>query len=230
VSRRQWGSLSRDEIVRVARRLIERDGLHELSLTGLGKQLGAGPTSVYWYFESKEELLAAVVDDVTREMYLRLPPAGDGPWEAEIIEQHLAFRRLLQRTPIYRDVFCYCAESLLLESRMAPYILDRLEEGLALFLRAGLAPEQAIRAHNAFSTYTRAFVLIEEAGRQGEHDASAVQLLTLALARLFDLSPLDSPDAVAGILVLDDDRYRRGLQLLVEGVRRQYLSPAPART
>ena len=217
--RRQWGSLSRDEIVRVARRLIERDGLGDLSLTRLGKQLGAGPTSVYWYFESKEALLAAVVDDVTREMYLRLPAVGHGSWDDEIIEHHLAFRRLLQRTPIYREIFCYCAESLILESRMAPFILDRLEEGLSLFLRAGLTPDQAVLAHNAFSSYTRAFVLIEEAGRHGERDPAAVQLLMLALTRLLDLSPLESPEALGGALVLDDDLYRRGLQLLVDGVR-----------
>jgi AcrR family transcriptional regulator len=225
--RRAWGSLSRAEILRVARRVIERDGLEELSLTRLGKQLGAGPTSMYWYFQSKDELLAAVVDDVTQEMYLRLRTIGDGPWDAEIVEHHLAFRRLLQRTPVYRDVFCYCAQTLILESRMSPFILDQLEQGVRLFLGAGLTPDHAVRAHNAFSAYTRAFVLVEEAARQGHPDEAAVQLLILAIARLNrDLAPPGDGGPSTKMLAPDDACFRLGLQLLVDGIRRHYLSQA----
>jgi AcrR family transcriptional regulator len=227
--RRAWGSLSREEILRVARRVIERDGIGELSLTSLGKQLGAGPTSMYWYFESMDELLAAVVDDVTEEMYLRLAPLGEGPWETEIIDYHLAFRRLLQRTPVYLEVFCYQSQTLFLQSRMAPFIMDQLERGVALFLRAGLTPEQAVGAHNAFSTYTRSFVLIEDAARRGVTDPHAVELLALAVARINpNFSPGGAIDALE-ILTLDESRYRLGLQLLVDGIRVRYLT-SPAKT
>jgi AcrR family transcriptional regulator len=213
----------------VARRVVERDGLAELSLTRLGKQLGAGPTSIYWYFESMDGLLAALVDDVTQEMYLRLPPIGDGPWDEEIIEHHVVFRRLLQRTPIYREVFSYRSQTLFRQSHMAPFILDRLEEGLALLLRAGLTPEQAVRAHSTFSVYTRAFVLIEEGTREEEMDPDAVQLMAFAIAKAApELSGLAVPDEIAATLKLDEDRYRLGLQLIVDGIRRRYLSPKPA--
>src|ERR1700734_3509682 len=71
-TRRPRGSLSREEILDGARELVEAHGLQQLSMPALAKQLKSGVTSIYWYFRSKDDLLEALTDRVTRDMYLKL--------------------------------------------------------------------------------------------------------------------------------------------------------------
>src|SRR6202050_309032 len=106
-TRRARGSLSREEILDGAQELVEAQGLQQLSMPALAKQLKSGVTSIYWYFRSKDDLLEALTDRVTRDMYLKLPPIGDGAWDEELVGYFTAFRNLLEATPIYREVFAY---------------------------------------------------------------------------------------------------------------------------
>jgi AcrR family transcriptional regulator len=221
--RRARGSLSREEILVAARRFIERDGLHELSFPRLAKELKAAPTSLYWYFHSKDELLAALVDDVTKELYLRLDPIGDGPWDKEIIEYHLRFRALLSSSPVYRDVFGFRAQALFGRSRMTPFILRSIEDDLALFVRAGLSPDDAAKVFNLFSVYTRAFVLVEHNTAAEEIDQEAIELITFTFAKVkADLPAASRLDNVLQIMILDDERFRMGLRFLVAGLCQRY--------
>jgi AcrR family transcriptional regulator len=206
-----------------ARTLIERDGLHQLSYPRLGKQLNAGPTSLYWYFPSKDELLAALVDEVTKEMYLRLAPVGDGPWDEEIVGYFVAFRKLLASTPVYRDVFAYRTQALFLQSRNAISLLRNMEGDLAMFVRAGLSADEAAHAFNAFSVFTRAFVLVEhgiDSQGLGQDELRMINVaLTLAAT---DLPTLSSLGGVEQVLSFDDGLYRTGLRLLVAGLCARY--------
>jgi AcrR family transcriptional regulator len=221
--RRARGSLSREEILAAARALIERDGLQGLSFPRLAKQLNAGATSLYWYFPSKDDLLAALVDEVTREMYLRLAPIGDGPWDEEIIDYYVAFRRLMSSSPVYREVFAYHAQTLFLGSRMAPHVMRSIEADLAVLVRAGLEPDEAARAFNAFSLYTRTFVLIERAVDEEDLDEEAIQRINFALSQIAaDLPVVGTVDGIEAMVALDDDVFRTGLRLLVAGLRSRH--------
>src|SRR5271168_1493138 len=90
-TRRARGSLSREEILDAAQELVEAQGLQQLSMPALAKQLKSGVTSIYWYFRSKDDLLEALTDRVTRDMYLKLPPIGDGAWDDELVDYFTAF-------------------------------------------------------------------------------------------------------------------------------------------
>jgi len=220
--RRARGSLSEAEILDGAKELVERAGLQHLSMPALAKHLKSGVTSIYWYFRSKDDLLQALTDRVAREMYRALPPVGDGPWDEEVIEYFASFRKLLLDTPIYREVLAYRARMALLRAAMGRSMLRRLEEGLSLFVRAGLTPTQAAEAFNACSNYTRGFVILEHGqeghlldqgsvGWLGPHDVTPYP----TLSRLDDLRQ---------VLWLDDEQFRFGLRLLVDGIRRHYIS------
>ena len=227
--RRARGSLSKEEILVAARHFIERDGLQELSFPRLAKELKAAPTSLYWYFHSKDELLAALVDDVTREMFLRLDPVGDGPWDEEIVEYHVRFRALLGTSPVYRDVFGYRSQTLFGRSRMAPFILRNIEDDLAMFVRAGLTPDEAAKVFNAFSVFTRAFVLVEQGTAAEGIDQNALDLIAFTFAKVkADLPAASRLDSVLQIMNLDDERFRLGLRFLVVGLCEEY--PALRRT
>ncbi|MGW0180462.1 TetR/AcrR family transcriptional regulator [Nocardia sp. NPDC003345] len=56
--------LSRDQIVRAAVTLLDKEGLDALSMRRLGAELGAGATSLYWHVANKNELLELALDEV----------------------------------------------------------------------------------------------------------------------------------------------------------------------
>jgi AcrR family transcriptional regulator len=217
--RRARGSLSREEILAAARRFIERDGLGALSFPRLAKDLNAGATSLYWYFHSKDDLLDALVDAITEEMYLRLTPIGDGPWDEEIVEYHVRFRALVESSSVYRDVFAYRARTFFVGKRMAPCILRSIEEDLAILIRAGLSPEEAVRAFNAFAVYTRAFVLADEGLANEQVDQDALERLRFTFGKMAaDLPRVSTLERVDQMLAVDETCFRGALRFLVAGL------------
>ena len=214
-SRRARGSLSEEEILEATKTMVERHGLQQLSMPALANQLSSGVTSIYWYFRSKDELLDALTDRVTREMYRSLPPIGDGPWDDELVEYFVAFRRILEDTPLYREIFAFRAKGLFARAAMAPAMLRRLEHGLDLLVRAGLTPDQAADAFNACSNYTRGFVLLEH----GLDDRDRPSLWDLDPEELPTLSKVSNLDKV---MCLDDEQFRFGLRLLVHGLAHEF--------
>src|SRR5689334_17195184 len=54
---------ARAAIVEAARRLARREGLVDMTLTGVAKEAGVAATDIYAFFTSKNDLLQAVVAD-----------------------------------------------------------------------------------------------------------------------------------------------------------------------
>ena len=170
-ARRARGSLSEAEILDGAHDLLAREGLAGLSMPALARHLGAGVTSIYWYFRGKEELLVALAERVTGELYDRLPPIGDGPWDAELRSMFLAYRKALLETPGYNELFSVQPFQVLTSERVLGKVLDRLEADVALLHRTGITPEAAMRAFYACNIYARSFVLSEASGGMAAQDA-----------------------------------------------------------
>ena len=55
-------ALSRDAIVETATALIEKDGLAAFTMRSLGRELGVSAMAVYGYFESRSDVLTAVLE------------------------------------------------------------------------------------------------------------------------------------------------------------------------
>jgi AcrR family transcriptional regulator len=214
-ARRPRGSLSADEILDAARELVEQAGLQGLSMPTLARSLHSGVTSIYWYFRSKDELLAALTDRVAREIVRELPPVGDGTWDDELFTYFSSFRDLLEAVPVYREAFAWRPQALFDASGMAPGILRRLERGLHLLVDAGLTAEQAAAAFNACSTYTRGFVLLEHGAEP--IDGTSRAKVDPALYPLVSQLP-----SINSVLSLTDADFRLGLRLLIDGLGRHY--------
>lgn len=60
--RRQRGSLSQEEIVAAALRILDTDGESALKFSRLGDELKSSPTAVYRHFASRLDVLIAVAD------------------------------------------------------------------------------------------------------------------------------------------------------------------------
>src|SRR6185369_12710710 len=65
--RRERGSINPDDIISGAFELAEQVSIDNLSMPMLGKHLGVGVTSIYWYFRKKDDLLNAMTDRAVRQ-------------------------------------------------------------------------------------------------------------------------------------------------------------------
>ena len=65
--RRERGSINPDDIIKGAFELAEDVGIDNLSMPLLGKHLGVGVTSIYWYFRKKDDLLNAMTDRALKQ-------------------------------------------------------------------------------------------------------------------------------------------------------------------
>jgi AcrR family transcriptional regulator len=74
--------LSRDDIVRTAVKMLDRDGLETFSMRRIAAELGTAATSaLYWRIANKNDLLELAVDEVLGEA---LVPASDGDWRDQV--------------------------------------------------------------------------------------------------------------------------------------------------
>ena len=223
-ARRARGSLSGEEILAGARELVERNGLDQLSMPGLARELGSGVTSIYWYFRSKEELLVALAAQVTDELYSRLPPVSEKPWTEEFENYFVAFREEAKRAHVYLELFTRYPRFLFAQTDLSQTVIPRLEQELSVLVRAGLTAGEAAEVYSVCSIYTRGFVLLEHdlvreeagAGSRERVDHLVASLDSAEFPTLTQLSSFDQS------MALDDDRFRFGLRLVIEGVRSRF--------
>ena len=84
--------MNRDDIVRHAVGILDRYGLADLSMRRLAGDLGVQPSALYWHVANKQTLLAAVADEVLRE--LRADPLT-GDWRRDALAASHALRSTL---------------------------------------------------------------------------------------------------------------------------------------
>jgi AcrR family transcriptional regulator len=203
--RRPRGSLSREEILEAAREIVERDGLRQLSMPTLAAHLKSGVTSIYWYFRNKDALVDALAQQVLSDVHQKLPPIGDGEWDDELVAYFEAFHGLLQALPAYREVVAY-GSGFIVESLLTPPAQRRLEDGLALLVRAGFSSDEAVVHFGVCLNYTRGFVVLQQGMHQRAGQSSDAP---------------EGADAIARLNQVDDDRFRLGLRLLVAGIAQE---------
>ena len=88
--RRERGSINPDDIIKGAFELAEEVGIDNLSMPLLGKHLGVGVTSIYWYFRKKDDLLNAMTDRALRKFTFETPYVEAGNWRESLRNQRQA--------------------------------------------------------------------------------------------------------------------------------------------
>ncbi|MBR8642496.1 TetR/AcrR family transcriptional regulator [Streptomyces tuirus] len=94
----QPSGLDRDRITGVTVRLLDAEGLAKFSMRRLAAELNVTAMSVYWYVDTKDDLLELALDEVMGEM--RLPdPEADEDWRDQVRALAREYRGLLVRHP-----------------------------------------------------------------------------------------------------------------------------------
>jgi len=98
----QPSGLDRDRITAATVRLLDAEGLTKFSMRRLAAELNVTAMSVYWYVDTKDDLLELALDAAFGEIRPPGPePAGTGPadWREELRTLAGAYRALLVRHP-----------------------------------------------------------------------------------------------------------------------------------
>ncbi|MFF4590978.1 TetR/AcrR family transcriptional regulator [Streptomyces sp. NPDC001388] len=94
----QPSGLDRDRITEVTVRLLDAEGLAKFSMRRLAAELNVTAMSVYWYVDTKDELLELALDAAFADLSLPDPDA-DEDWRDQLRGLARTYRTLLVRHP-----------------------------------------------------------------------------------------------------------------------------------
>ena len=150
--RAAWGTLSREDIVRAAHRVVTAGGYEELSIRSLAGDLGVAPMSLYRHIRDKDDLLDEVVDRLLARAWR--PAAGEDDWHAWLTEAASKLRAFLVEQPAALHVY-------LRHPVVSPAAIERMLTMMRVLRGAGLSEETAQSAYGALHTYTIGFAALE---------------------------------------------------------------------
>lgn len=92
----QPAGLDRGRITEVTVRLLDAEGLDKFSMRRLASELKVTAMSVYWYVDTKDDLLELALDSVYDELPV---PEEDADWRHDLRQLAIAYRQLLVHHP-----------------------------------------------------------------------------------------------------------------------------------
>jgi AcrR family transcriptional regulator len=181
VPRTQRGARTRAALVDAARRVFEREGYLNTKITDITHEAGVATGSFYTYFADKEEVFAAVMDNVRHEMlHPRVEATGDplGAIEAANRAYLDAVRRNAPLVALMEQVGAIDERFRSWRQETGRAFVERNAAGIRSLQRHGLAdtdldPELAARALSAMVSRMAYLTFVS-----GEVDASLEEVLT----------------------------------------------------
>jgi AcrR family transcriptional regulator len=210
-------TLTREQVLATALRLIDDDGVEALSMRRLGRALGRDPMRLYRFAASKDELLDGVVELVLSE--LEVPDTGTG-WEDVLRRIAHAFRGIALAHP--HVVPLLVTRPLATPLALRPLgTLRPLEDLLELLISAGFDERDALHAYRLYMGFLQGHVLNELQERVLDPEESD-DLLRLGLHRL-PVREFPRLRSLAAELAAYDgvQELDEGLDVVLGGLRRQ---------
>lgn len=155
--RRERGSINPDDIINGAFELAEQVSVDNLSMPLLGKHLGVGVTSIYWYFRKKDDLLNAMTDRALRQYVWATPYVEASDWRETLRNHARSMRKTFMGNPILCDLILIRSA---LSAKAAQLGVQEVEKAIAGLVEAGLSPEDAFDTYSAVSVHVRGSVVL----------------------------------------------------------------------
>jgi AcrR family transcriptional regulator len=155
--RRERGSINPEDIIKGAFELAEQVSIDNLSMPLLGKHLGVGVTSIYWYFRKKDDLLNAMTDRALREFVVATPYVEAKDWRESLANHARTMRKAFMGNPILCDLILIRSA---LSPRAARLGVQEMETAISGLVEAGLPVEDAFDTYSAVSVHVRGSVVL----------------------------------------------------------------------
>jgi AcrR family transcriptional regulator len=165
--RRERGSINPDDIIKGAFELAENVGIDNLSMPLLGKHLGVGVTSIYWYFRKKDDLLNAMTDRALRQYVFATPYVEAKDWRETLRNHARTMRKTFMGNPILCDLILIRSA---LSPRAAKLGVQEVERAIESLVEAGLSPEDAFDTYSAVSVHVRGSVVLQRLREKNRAD------------------------------------------------------------
>jgi AcrR family transcriptional regulator len=219
--------LTRERVVEEALAVIAEDGVQALTMRGLAARLGVVPGALYHHVGNKQQLHDLVLDSVLAEVDVHLDPSLAWTEQLKVLAQQL--RQVLEDHP---------GVATILKSRdpLGPHSLALAEAFLSPLQTAGFGDRDAGLAFFLLVDYTIGFAVSSPATSVNEQRVRD-HAIRAQLHQFFRSLPSDRFPALAALgehVWVDnrDERFRIGLQVLVDGLehaRNTPHRPAPKR-
>jgi AcrR family transcriptional regulator len=216
--RRERGSINPDDIIDGAFELADEVSIDNLSMPLLGKHLGVGVTSIYWYFRKKDDLLNAMADRALRQFTFATPYVEAGNWRESLRNHARMMRKTFASSPILTDLILIRGA---LSSKARRLGVEQMEKAIATLVDAGLSPEDAFDTYSAVSLHVRGTVVLarlQEKTRELDNDEHFVE------PRAIDpkATPLIAKLAAKGhrLAAADETNFEYGLNCILDHANR----------
>jgi TetR/AcrR family tetracycline transcriptional repressor len=205
--------INRDMVTRAALKLLNEDGIEQLTLRRLGQELHVQAATIYWHFKSKEELTDEMASTVLAEGVSNLiPKKKSDDWKTwaetlgnglrKTLLAHRDGAKMVSGTKLTNDAFLKATD--LIGGR---------------FVEEGFSVRAAVVLGTTVYNYTLSFVVEEQAvfPIPGERKPSySIE------RRKSQFSPTEFPfHSRTSNILFDhyDRRYREGLELILRGAQ-----------
>lgn len=189
--RRDWGSLTREEIMDAAARRVNDHGFEGLSIRELARDVGTSPMAIYGHVRDKDEITDELTERLLASRWAPRAPSKD--WRTYVVSSAERLRDLLVAEPVV--LHTYLSHPVTSSSALA-----RMEAMLESLRLSGLDAKQAGHAYAAIHTYTIGFAALEASRAKSGADSSSGEMARKL--RSFTSSA----------------QFRRGLDLVLDGL------------
>ncbi len=217
--RRERGSINPDDIISGAFELAEQVSIDNLSMPLLGKHLGVGVTSIYWYFRKKDDLLNAMTDRALGKYVFATPYVEASDWR-ETLRNHA---RLMRKTFLGNPILC---DLILIRAALSPKAArlgaQEMERAIANLVEAGLSPEDAFDTYSAVSVHVRGSVVLHRLYEKNQSPDSGPRAIEDAVAIEPGTTPLLAQVTGQGhrIGAPDETNFEYGLNCILDHASR----------
>lgn len=217
--RRERGSINPDDIIKGAFELAEEVGIDNLSMPLLGKHLGVGVTSIYWYFRKKDDLLNAMTDRALRQYVFATPYVEAKDWRETLRNHARTMRKTFMGNPILCDLILIRSA---LSPRVAKLGVQEVEKAIAGLVEAGLSPEDAFDTYSAVSVHVRGSVVLHRLREKNRAANEGPSDLEESMSIDADSTPLLALVTEKGhhIGAADDKNFEFGLDCILDRASR----------
>lgn len=144
-------AITKEAIIKVSLDLLNRDGISNLSMRALAKELNIKAASLYWHIKDKQDLYDLLAEHINQE--IALPETLDDAQEA-LITLALEIRRVLLKTRDAVDIFSFSFPS-------TPSRIKAIKFILAALTKYGVSDKNCLIAANIMNNYVLSFVADE---------------------------------------------------------------------